>query len=81
MSYIGSNRNRSIAAGELSEKLDIPKATVSRNLRMLGKKATPTKDGIHLLDMEHTKEDYRVRVAVLTEKGEEFLAELGDALS
>ena len=65
---------------ELVERLDIPKATVSRNLRMLGPLLAPHKEGMKLVEMIHDPEDYRVRRAYLTKEGKEFKANLMEAL-
>lgn len=72
--------NEGISSTELVEKLDAPKATVSRNLRMLGDRMSPTRDGMGLISLQHDPKDYRVRRAFLTDKGKVFLTELTEAL-
>jgi DNA-binding MarR family transcriptional regulator len=73
--------NEGISSTELVEKLDAPKATVSRNLRMLGDRMSPTKNGMGLVSLRHDPKDYRVRRAYITEKGQTFLDELLEALA
>ena len=66
-------RNEALSASDLIERLGMPKATVSRNLRMLGDRLSPTKEGLNLIRLEHDANDYRIRRGFLTEKGKEFL--------
>lgn len=73
-------QDEGVSASDLVHKLGIPKATVSRNLRMLGEQLSPTKKGINLIRLEHDPKDYRVRRGYLTDKGREFLTELNEAL-
>ncbi|EPO2258120.1 MarR family winged helix-turn-helix transcriptional regulator [Vibrio parahaemolyticus] len=70
-----------ITSGELVERVGISKASVSRNLRMMGDRISPEKEGLNLIRMEHAPEDYRVRRAYLTERGHEFLIALKRALA
>lgn len=65
---------------ELVERLDMPKATVSRNLRMLGPLLSPHKEGLKLVELIHDPNDYRIRRAYLTELGKEFASDLIAAL-
>ncbi len=72
--------NEGLSSTEIVEKLDLPKATVSRNLRMLGDRLSPDKEGMNLVRLEHDKRDYRVRRGYLTERGQDFLQKLTDCL-
>ncbi|MBG9996892.1 hypothetical protein I6F50_17780 [Pseudoalteromonas sp. NZS127_1] len=78
--FIEVSSSEGISSSELVEKLGMPKATVSRNLRMLSDRATPTKEGMYLVTLRHDPNDYRVRRAYLTDKGRGFLLELLKAL-
>lgn len=69
-----------LSSGDIIEKLKMPKATVSRNLRMLGDRVSPTREGLNLVRLEHDANDYRVRRAYLTERGKEFLRGVEEAL-
>lgn len=69
-----------LSATDLIERLDMPKATVSRNLRMLGAQVAPNKEGMKLIRLEHDPEDYRVRRGYLTDLGKEFLKDISTAL-
>lgn len=69
-----------LSATDLIVRLDMPKATVSRNLRMLGSLVAPKKEGMKLIRLEHDPDDYRVRRGYLTDLGKIFLAELVVAL-
>lgn len=73
--------NEGISSTELVGKLDAPKATVSRNLRMLGDRMSPTREGMGLIRLDHDPKDYRVRRAFMTDKGKLFLEELVEAMS
>ncbi|HCG9221657.1 TPA: MarR family transcriptional regulator [Vibrio parahaemolyticus] len=65
-----------LSAGDVVERLEIPKATVSRNLRALGDRVSPQKEGMNLIRMEHDAADYRIRRAYLTERGRAFKEEV-----
>jgi DNA-binding MarR family transcriptional regulator len=65
---------------ELVERLDMPKATVSRNLRMLGPLLSPLKEGLKLVTLIHDPADYRVRRAYLTDYGKQFASDILAAL-
>ena len=69
-----------LSGAELTTILDIPKATVSRNLRMLGCRASAGKEGLKLLELRHDEEDYRIRRAYLTPYGKQLLKEIIEAL-
>jgi DNA-binding MarR family transcriptional regulator len=69
-----------LSATDLIVRLDMPKATVSRNLRMLSDLISPKKTGMKLIRLEHDPDDYRVRRGYLTDLGKIFLAELVVAL-
>ena len=73
-------REEGLSASDLVSKLDMPKATVSRNLRMLGDTVSPQKEGLKLVRLEHDAKDYRVRRGYLTDLGRQFLADLTEAL-
>ncbi|HHJ3231254.1 TPA: MarR family winged helix-turn-helix transcriptional regulator [Vibrio parahaemolyticus] len=70
-----------LAAGDLVDALDMPKSTISRNLKKLSDRFSPHKEGLDLIRLEHDDADYRVRRAFLTERGKEFLANITRALS
>ncbi|MEG3764910.1 hypothetical protein [Alteromonas sp. 14N.309.X.WAT.G.H12] len=72
--------NEGLSSTGLVERLGIPKATISRNLRMLGDRVSPHKDGLGLIKLEHDENDYRVRRAYLTDKGKRFLERVLQAL-
>jgi DNA-binding MarR family transcriptional regulator len=61
---------------ELVERLDMPKATVSRNLRMMGPLLSPHKEGLKLIELLHDPDDYRVRRAYLTDEGKQFASDI-----
>ncbi len=69
-----------LSSTDLIKKLDTPKATVSRNLRLLGDRKAPNQDGLNLIQLKHDITDYRVRRAYLTEKGKDFYALIEKAL-
>lgn len=78
--FLEVSNKEGLSSTDLVEKLDMPKATVSRNLRMLGDRLGPNKAGMNLVRLEHDENDYRIRRAYLTDKGRIFLLELLKAL-
>lgn len=70
-----------LSASDLINKLNIPKATVSRNLRLLGETLSPTKKGMNLIKLVHDPKDYRVRRGYLTDAGRAFLEEITEAMA
>jgi len=70
-----------VSCTELVEDLDMPKATVSRNLRMLGPMLSPHKEGMKLVNLIHDPDDYRVRRAYLSKEGKKFAQKIQEALS
>ncbi|AFC58271.1 MarR family winged helix-turn-helix transcriptional regulator [Vibrio cholerae] len=70
-----------LAAGDLVDALDMPKSTISRNLKKLSDRFSPRQEGLDLIRLEHDNADYRVRRAFLTKRGKEFLAAITCALS
>ena len=69
-----------LSASDLVERLDMPKATVSRNLRMLGSRLSAQKEGLKLLRSDNDPIDFRIRRSYLTDKGKEFLEDIVKAL-
>ena len=78
--FLSIANKQGMSSTELVQLLDIPKATVSRNLRMLGDLISPQKEGLKLIYLEHDPMDYRVRRGYLTDLGREFLADILEAL-
>ncbi len=79
--FLSLMHKEGVSCTELVESLDMPKATVSRNLRMLGPLLSPRKDGMKLIELIHDPDDYRVRRAYLSKKGKAFAVKLLKALS
>jgi DNA-binding MarR family transcriptional regulator len=78
--FLSLSDREGASCSELVDRLDMPKATVSRNLRMLGPLLSPHKEGMKLVELLHDPDDYRVRRAYLTEYGKEFASDLITAL-
>ena len=78
--FLSIAKQEGASSTELVQRLNMPKATVSRNLRMLSDLLAPRKEGMKLVYLEHDPDDYRVRRAYLTPKGKEFLKSLIEAL-
>ncbi|MDP5253389.1 MULTISPECIES: MarR family winged helix-turn-helix transcriptional regulator [unclassified Vibrio] len=79
--FIVIAQNEGLAAGDLTVKLDMPKSTISRNLRKLGERFSPQQAGLDLIKLEHDESDYRVRRAFLTDRGRQFLSKIKEALA
>lgn len=79
--FIVIAQKEGLAAGELVTELDMPKSTISRNLRKLGDRFSPHQAGLDLIRLEHDESDYRVRRAYLTKRGKEFLSAIKLALT
>ena len=78
--FISIAKQEGSSSTELMKRLDMPKATVSRNLRMLSDVLSPHKPGMKLIKLHHDPDDYRVRRAYLTPKGKAFLESIIKAL-
>lgn len=74
------SENEGISAKELTAKLGIPKATVSRNLRLLSNRQPSIKESMNLVRLESDAQDSRIKRAYLTEKGKSFQMEVIEAL-
>jgi DNA-binding MarR family transcriptional regulator len=79
--FLSIANKEGMSSTELVELLDMPKATVSRNLRMLGDILSPNKEGMKLVKLIHDPMDYRVRRGYLTATGRVFLAKIRKALA
>ena len=71
--FLSIAKQEGASSTELVERLKMPKATVSRNLRMLSDLLAPRKEGMKLVYLEHDPDDNSVRRAYLTPQGKEFL--------
>lgn len=58
------------------QRLKMPKATVSRNMRLISDRQSPTREGLGLIEMRPDPADYRFKQAHLTPKGEALRAKM-----
>jgi DNA-binding MarR family transcriptional regulator len=73
-------REEGLSTSDIVNKLDLPKATVSRNMRFLSDRLSPDKKGLSFIRMEHDPSDYRIRRGYLTDTGKKFLLDFENSL-
>jgi len=74
-------QNDGITQQGVAHKLDMPKSTCSRNMRLLSPRLGPGKEGMGLIDFRTDPMDYRVKGAYLTAKGEALRKRLTDIIA
>lgn len=61
---------------DVSKKLDLPRSTTSRCMRLLSDRLEPGKEGMGLIEFRLDPSDYRFKGAFLTPKGKALAEEL-----
>ncbi|TAA47959.1 helix-turn-helix domain-containing protein [Corallincola spongiicola] len=70
-----------VSSSDISHRLGLPKATTSRNLRMLSDRLSHEKEGLRLIELRHDEKDYRVRRAYMTLKGYKVVQRINEAMA
>lgn len=72
--------NEGITQLDVSKKLDLPRSTTSRCMRLLSDRLSPGKEGMGLIDFRPDPNDIRFKGAFLTPAGHQLAKELADII-
>jgi DNA-binding MarR family transcriptional regulator len=73
--------NEGVTQLDVSKKLDLPRSTTSRCMRLLSDRLEPGKDGMGLIYFLADPNDTRFKGSYLTPKGKALMEELAEILS